>query len=53
MECLAVKTYRHLLSILLLLVVAVVVIKLFLVVVVQAVCLAELHQLQAELTQSP
>jgi hypothetical protein len=49
MECLAVKTYRHLLSISLLLVVAVVVLGFLLVVVAQAVCLAGPQQLQAEL----
>jgi hypothetical protein len=49
MECLAVKTYRHLLSTSLLLAVAVVAMESSLVVAVQAVCLAELQQLQAEL----
>jgi hypothetical protein len=49
MECLAVKIYRHLLNTSLLLAVPVVVLDLLLVVVEQAVCLAELHQLHLEL----
>jgi hypothetical protein len=49
MECLAVKTYRHLLNTLLLQAVAVAVLDLSLVVVAQEVCLAEPQQLRLEL----
>jgi hypothetical protein len=53
MECLVVKTYRHLLSILLSPVVAVAVMESSLVAAVLAVCSVEPHQLQVELIQSP
>jgi hypothetical protein len=49
MECLAVKTYRHLLNTSLSPVAAVEVLDLLLVAVARAVCLAELHQLHLEL----
>jgi hypothetical protein len=52
MECLAVKTYRHLLNILSSPAAVAVEIILFLAVVVLAVCSVELQQLQVELIQS-